>query len=237
LKRTGFKPRTKPLPRGTSPMKQRKPIAKRSVKNSRNNRDESVLREYRKSHASCALCGAPTEEIHHIFGGKCRHHIWANLIALCVRFGHGCHTPAIHTPAGKIRCLWWKLNNDELDVAALDAMGSERLIGWLSRNEPTETVLHRKWSEVMAATTPADAAFRQRQRIESGTRNIETQIGDVMILADAYLAMEWKGWPDTPGTWGNECVWETYTQEQIDDFNSGKEPWVYGDVFGPIPAK
>lgn len=124
----------------------RKPLNRVSKTNSRNNRDESVIEAYRESHPKCALCGAPTEAIHHIFGGAgMRKHVVANLLALCVQSGHGCHTDRIHTPSGKIECLYAKWKLGELDVAGLDSLGGERLAGWLHRNKPETGVLLSMW--------------------------------------------------------------------------------------------
>jgi hypothetical protein len=147
VKRSELKRKT-PMPRGTKGLKRSGRLRQKSVKNSHRNR--GVIDEYRQQHPQCALCGAPTEEIHHIFAGaRARVDIAANLIALCKRFGHGCHTPEIHTNEGKIRCLYWKLCHSEFDATELDAMGSERIAGWLSRNKPEPGALRSQWERLV----------------------------------------------------------------------------------------
>ncbi len=137
MKRTGLKQRT-PLKRSN------KRLAHKSKKNSQPHRDKAVIDQYRETHPTCLLCGASREAIHHIFGGtRARCDVRSNLAALC----NGCHGYVHTSPVqGKIMCLESKLRIGELDLSELDGMGSERIAGWLARNEPTVgTSLWREW--------------------------------------------------------------------------------------------
>lgn len=106
--------------------------------------------DYRETHPNCLLCGAPRDDLHHIFGGgRARCDVKANLAALC-RECHGyAHTKPVEA---KIVCLRMKLSIREFDAAELDSMGSERIAGWLARNEPSpDTSLWRDWKRLVDA--------------------------------------------------------------------------------------
>lgn len=125
----------------------RKPLRKRSVKNSQPHRSQSVVSEYRDSHPTCLLCGNDAQHIHHIFGGAgMRIDTPANLAALCVRCHADCHTWPVN---GKLDCLWRKLRRNEFNAVELDAMGGERIAGWLARNKPAGGALLAMWAQLV----------------------------------------------------------------------------------------
>lgn len=127
MKRTQIIRRTS-MPRGKSRLRHRSPT------NSRPHENLAARNEYRQSHSRCLLCGGSAEHIHHVFGGnRARIDVAANLAALCST----CHRRMHEQPsAGRIECLYRKQLIGEFDPAAIDAIGGERIAGWLSRHRP-----------------------------------------------------------------------------------------------------
>lgn len=96
-----------------------------------------------EAHPRCLLCPSPSCDPHHIRGGAgFRHDVVCNLASLC----RSCHT-GFHadTVPKRIEVLFAKWKIGELDVAGLDALGGERLAGWLHRNKPVTGVLLSMW--------------------------------------------------------------------------------------------
>lgn len=119
------------------------------MKNSQPHRDGTIVAQYRADHPRCLLCGADAHHIHHIFGGTtCRIDTPANLAGLCVQCHAYCHTSPVE---GKIDCLFAKLQAGEFSAVELDAMGGERIAGWLSRHEPSGGALMIAWLQLVQA--------------------------------------------------------------------------------------
>jgi hypothetical protein len=135
VKRSELKRKT-PLPRGTSQMKQRKPIAKRSKSNSRPHENLPLREQYRRDHPRCLLCNQPADEIHHIRRGCLRVDVLVNLAALCWEHHQETHSPKSVYDVMTIRIVHAKWLLGEFEVAAWDAIGTPLFAGWLSRNEP-----------------------------------------------------------------------------------------------------
>lgn len=119
-----------------------------SKTNSKPHENTPLRRAYLDAHPVCLLCRRePATQVHHIRRGIHRWDVNANLAALCFT----CHMVDGHdkdNAALMIRCLFAKWKIDELDVAGLDALGGERLAGWLERNKPTTGVLLSMWWRV-----------------------------------------------------------------------------------------
>lgn len=127
----------------------RKSIRRRSVNNSQPHRSQTVVSEYRDTHPFCLLCKSDAHHVHHIFGGTgMRIDVAANLAALCVRCHAYCHTSPVE---GKIDCLWHKWWKEEFNPVELDAMGGERIAGWLARHKPTGGSLLPMWAQLVEA--------------------------------------------------------------------------------------
>lgn len=135
MKRSGFKPRTKPMARTGITRKPQKPKRPKR-KNSRPNEDKPVREQYRRDHRSCLLCGRTAEHIHHIRRGVHRADIPANLAALCGHCHGLVHDASSVYAAYQIEILYRKSLIGEFDPAALDALGGERIAGWLERHKP-----------------------------------------------------------------------------------------------------
>lgn len=123
MKRTGIK-------RGT------KRLAYRSKKNSRPHENLAVCEQYRQEHPRCLLCQRSAEHIHHIRRGCLRADVPANLAALCGHCHGLVHDPSSQYAAMTIEVLYRKLLIGEFNPAALDALGGERIAGWLERHKP-----------------------------------------------------------------------------------------------------
>lgn len=130
LKRTAFKPK-------------RRSMNSISRTNSRKKENVPLRRAYMETHPRCLLCPLPSCDPHHIRGGTgFRHDVECNLAALCRSCHNGLHADTV---PGRIEVLFGKWKIGELDVAGLDALGGERLAGWLARNKPATGVLLSMW--------------------------------------------------------------------------------------------
>ena len=135
--------------RRTELKRSRNPIRKRSVNNSQPHRSPRTVLEYRYSHTFCLLCEHYAHHIHHIFGGTgMRVDTPANLAALCVDCHRYCHGKPIE---GKVYCLGRKMRINEFDPVGLNAMGGERIAGWLARNKPADGALLSEWAQLVDA--------------------------------------------------------------------------------------
>lgn len=175
MKRTGFKPRTKPIARKSNrvckatggaprPVKPRKRIKSKPLKRS------PEWTAYKLANTECELIGmfpswhevfdAPDflwrdefDEIHHIMHGQAgREDIPTNMICICKPVHNWIHfANGGHANDGRALCLIKKAEKGELDWKALAEISRKQMPGWCDRDShrPREAWILKQWLELL----------------------------------------------------------------------------------------
>ena len=158
--KTGFKPRTKPMNRGTSQLARSGRLNHRSKTNSRKHESRSANDLYRDKFPTCEIsylfpANHPLRplldwrghEVHHILWGQAkRHDIVTNLITLTTKL-HKWHDA--NKADCMALCLWVKLQKGELNYAELHRISDKEFPGWIEIHTPKESWILPKWRELL----------------------------------------------------------------------------------------